>query len=133
MPVTKVQAPDGSTISVEHPEGASQDDILSFAQANYKPKAQDVEQVDVDELYSQAGGVERKPYITEVPFPEQAERKLKFYDEDLTFAQNVDQATFDIANQFNNQMANMGGATLNALGAGITKVASKITGKDYSA
>ena len=90
-----------------------------------------VEQVDVDELYSQAGGVERKPYITEVPFPEQAERKLKFYDEDLTFAQNVDQATFDIANQFNNQMANMGGATLNALGAGITKVASKITGKDY--
>ena len=89
------------------------------------------EQVDVEELYFQAGGVERKPYITEVPFPEQAERKLKFYDEDLTFAQNVDQATFDIANQFNNQMANMGGATLNALGAGITKVASKITGKDY--
>lgn len=131
MPVTKVQAPDGSTISVEHPEGASEDDILSFAQANYKPTAQDVEQVDVDELYSQAGGVERKPYITEVPFPEQAERKLKFYDEDLTFAQNVDQATFDIANQFNNQIANMGGATLNALGAGITKVASKITGKDY--
>ena len=90
-----------------------------------------VEQVDVDELYSQAGGVEREPYITEVPFPEQAERKLKLYDEDLNFAQNVDQATFDIANQFNNQMANMGGATLNALGAGITKVASKITGKDY--
>jgi GNAT superfamily N-acetyltransferase len=116
---------------VEHPEGASQDDILSFAQANYKPKAQDVEQVDVDELYFQAGGVERNLYITEVPFPEQAERKLKLYDEDLTFAQNVDQATFDIANQFNNQIANMGGATLNALGAGITKVASKITGKDY--
>jgi hypothetical protein len=93
--------------------------------------ADGVEQVDVDELYSQAGGVERKPYITEVPFPEQAERELKLYDEDLTFAQNVDQATFDIANQFNNQIANMGGATLNALGAGITKVASKITGKDY--
>lgn len=93
--------------------------------------ADGVEQFDVDELYWQAGGVERNLYITEVPFPEQAERKLKLYDEDLTFAQNVDQATFDIVNQFNNQMANMGGATLNALGAGITKVASKITGKDY--
>ena len=93
--------------------------------------ADGVGQVDVDELYWQAGGVERNLYITEVPFPEQAERKLKLYDEDLTFAQNVDQATFDIANQFNNQIANMGGATLNALGAGITKVASKITGKDY--
>jgi hypothetical protein len=93
--------------------------------------ADGVEQFDVDELYWQAGGVERNLYITEVPFPEQAERKLKLYDEDLTFAQNVDQATFDIANQFNNQIANMGGATLNALGAGITKVASKITGKDY--
>jgi hypothetical protein len=93
--------------------------------------ADGVEQVDVDELYTQAGGVEREPYITEVPYPEQAERKLKLYDEDLTFVQNVDQAAFDIANQFNNQMANMAGSALNALGAGITKVASKITGKDY--
>ena len=131
MPVTKVQAPDGSTISVEHPEGASQDDILSFAQENYTPKSEDVEQVDVDELYQQAGGVERKPYITEVPFPEQAERKKRLYDEDLTFAQNVDQAAFDIGNQFNNQLANMLGGTMNALGAAVTKVGSKITGKDY--
>ena len=131
MPVTKVQAPDGSTISVEHPEGASQDDILSFAQENYTPKSEDVEQVDVDELYQQAGGVERKPYITEVPFPEQAERKKKLYDEDLTFAQNVDQAAFDIGNQFNNQLSNMLGGTLNAIGAAVTKVGSKITGKDY--
>jgi hypothetical protein len=90
-----------------------------------------VEKVDVDELYRQAGGVERKPYITEVPFPEQAERKKKLYDEDLTFAQNVDQAAFDIGNQFNNQLANMLGGTLNAIGAAVTKVGSKITGKDY--
>lgn len=36
MPITKVQAPDGSTIKVEHPEGASQDSIISFAQSQYK-------------------------------------------------------------------------------------------------
>ena len=131
MPVTKVQAPDGSTISVEHPEGASQDDILSFAQANYKPKAQDVEQVDVEELYRQAGGVEREPYITEVPFPEQAERKKKLYDEDLSFVQNVDRLAFDIGNQFNNSLANMAGAPLNLIGAGMAKIRSKITGDEY--
>lgn len=131
MPVTKVQAPDGSTISVEHPEGASQDDILSFAQANYKPKAQDVEQVDVEELYRQAGGVEREPHITEVPFPEQAERKKKLYDEDLSFVQNVDRLAFDIGNQFNNSLANMAGAPLNLIGAGMAKIRSKITGDKY--
>lgn len=37
MPITKVQAPDGSIIKVEHPEGASQSDILAYAQANFKP------------------------------------------------------------------------------------------------
>jgi len=99
--------------------------------AQLEARAGGVEQVDVDKLYQQAGGVERKPYITEVPFPEQAERKKKLYDEDLTFAQNVDQAAFDIGNQFNNQLSNMLGGTLNAIGAAVTKVGSKITGKDY--
>lgn len=37
MPITKVEAPDGSIIKVEHPEGASQEDILAFASANYRP------------------------------------------------------------------------------------------------
>jgi len=36
MPITQVKAPDGSIIKVEHPEGASEDDILSFAQSNYQ-------------------------------------------------------------------------------------------------
>ena len=36
MPITKVQAPDGSVIKVEHPEGASQDSIVAFAQSQYK-------------------------------------------------------------------------------------------------
>ena len=36
MPITKVQAPDGSVIKVEHPEGASQDGIVAFAQSQYK-------------------------------------------------------------------------------------------------
>lgn len=36
MPVTKVEAPDGSIISVEHPEGANQQSILQFAQREYQ-------------------------------------------------------------------------------------------------
>lgn len=32
-----VQAPDGGFITIEHPDGASQDEIIAFAQANYKP------------------------------------------------------------------------------------------------
>lgn len=32
MPTSRVQAPDGQVISVEHPEGASPDQIISFAQ-----------------------------------------------------------------------------------------------------
>jgi len=37
MPIFKVQAPDGSIIKVEAPEGAAQQDIISFAQSQYKP------------------------------------------------------------------------------------------------
>jgi hypothetical protein len=37
MPITKVEGPDGKIIKVEHPEGASQEEILSFAEQNYKP------------------------------------------------------------------------------------------------
>ena len=39
MPIYKVQAPDGTVIKVEAPEGASQDDLISFAQANWKAPA----------------------------------------------------------------------------------------------
>ena len=56
MPITKVNAPDGSVISVNHPEGASEYDILSFASQSFQPKdkeaevAEDVKEdvIDVD-------------------------------------------------------------------------------------
>lgn len=38
MPITKVQAPDGSIIKVEHPEGASQQEIIAFAESQYRAK-----------------------------------------------------------------------------------------------
>ncbi len=34
---TTVRAPDGGYVTVEHPDGASEEQILSFAQENYKP------------------------------------------------------------------------------------------------
>jgi hypothetical protein len=106
-------------------------DEIKKLQAQPEEKDVGVEQVDVEELYRQAGGVEREPYITEVPFPEQAERKKKLYDEDLSFVQNVDRLAFDIGNQFNNSLANMAGAPLNLIGAGMAKIRSKITGDEY--
>ena len=36
MPITKVRTPDGGLIKVNHPEGASQEEILEYAMANYK-------------------------------------------------------------------------------------------------
>ncbi len=41
MPITQVQSPDGNMIKVEHPEGASQQEIIAYAQQNYKPKPQE--------------------------------------------------------------------------------------------
>ncbi len=38
MPIHKVEAPDGSIIKVEAPEGATQQQILDFAKSQYKPK-----------------------------------------------------------------------------------------------
>jgi hypothetical protein len=45
MAITSVQAPDGTTIQVEHPEGASDEQIIQYAQQNYRaqtstPKAE---------------------------------------------------------------------------------------------
>lgn len=41
MPITKVQTPDGSIIKVDAPEGATQEQILQFAQSQYQaPKPQ---------------------------------------------------------------------------------------------
>ena len=39
MPIHKVEAPDGSIIKVEAPEGATQQQILDFAKSQYVPKA----------------------------------------------------------------------------------------------
>ena len=38
MPITRVEAPDGSMIKVEHPEGATPLDILNFAKSQYQAK-----------------------------------------------------------------------------------------------
>ena len=38
MATTKVKAPDGSIITVKHREGASKEEIIAFAQNNWKPK-----------------------------------------------------------------------------------------------
>jgi len=37
MPTTTVNTPDGKTVEVEHPEGATQAQIIEYAKANYKP------------------------------------------------------------------------------------------------
>lgn len=37
MPITKVRTPDGEVISVEHPEGAGEADIIAYAKKNYQP------------------------------------------------------------------------------------------------
>ncbi len=42
MPVTQVRAPDGSIVKVSHPEGASEQEIIAYAQKNYAPTAQPV-------------------------------------------------------------------------------------------
>lgn len=43
MPETRVRTPDGQTITVRHPEGASDAEILAYAQANYQPSQGAVE------------------------------------------------------------------------------------------
>ncbi len=39
MPVTTVQTPQGDTVDVQHPEGATPEQIIDYAKANYKPTA----------------------------------------------------------------------------------------------
>lgn len=39
MPTTTVTAPDGSQIEVTHPDGATEDQIIAYAQQNYRPSA----------------------------------------------------------------------------------------------
>ena len=38
MPVSKVQTPDGRTMTIEHPEGATSDQIIAFAAQSYTPE-----------------------------------------------------------------------------------------------
>jgi hypothetical protein len=44
MPIAKIQTPDGKTMTLEVPEGATEQQIMEFAQANYKPSQQVAEQ-----------------------------------------------------------------------------------------
>jgi hypothetical protein len=37
MPIFRIQSPDGKTLEITAPEGATQKDVLAYAQANYKP------------------------------------------------------------------------------------------------
>lgn len=37
MPITSVRAPDGNVVKVQHPEGASNEDIIAYAQQMYAP------------------------------------------------------------------------------------------------
>lgn len=36
MPISEINAPDGSVLEIEHPDGASEEDILSYARENYQ-------------------------------------------------------------------------------------------------
>jgi hypothetical protein len=38
MPIATIQAPDGKTLKIEVPDGATQDQILEFVSSNYKPE-----------------------------------------------------------------------------------------------
>lgn len=37
MPIATVQTPDGKTMTLEVPDGATQEQIVAFAEQNYKP------------------------------------------------------------------------------------------------
>ena len=48
MATTKVKSPDGRVIKVRHPEGATQDEIIAYAQQNHQPLEQPKEQPEQD-------------------------------------------------------------------------------------
>lgn len=39
MPITKVNTPDGSIMNIDHPEGATQEQILQYAASQYQGRA----------------------------------------------------------------------------------------------
>lgn len=41
MPTYQITAPDGTKLRITAPEGASQEDVLAYAKANYKKPAKD--------------------------------------------------------------------------------------------
>lgn len=51
MPVTSVKAPDGSIIKVNHPEGASREDIFEFALQQYQARGAEPGTADVPEPF----------------------------------------------------------------------------------
>lgn len=52
MPIHKVQTPDGKIIQVEAPEGASEADVIAFAQANHKSETPAPEKGFLDKILS---------------------------------------------------------------------------------
>lgn len=71
MPTTYVNAPDGTRIPVNHPEGATSEEIIAYAKANYKPKEKgdgldlsgEIPQVTDVEAYTQSLNDAERAYL----------------------------------------------------------------------
>ena len=62
MPDYKITAPDGNAYTVTAPEGATQDQVLAYAQANYQhPAVQAGQPVQHADFSDVQGGVVEKP------------------------------------------------------------------------
>lgn len=61
MPITQVKSPDGNIIKVKHPEGASQDAILSYAKQQYTSQRQAQTEQPVDTVQPMQQPVNEQP------------------------------------------------------------------------
>lgn len=73
MPITNVKAPNGEVIPVRHPDGASEAEIIAYAQANYKPPAapeqkRGIVQTAADKVGAFASGFNRA-YVSRAGLP----------------------------------------------------------------
>ena len=59
MPITNVEAPDESIIKVEHPEGASREQIIAFAEREFKNRqfSQSLPQIEAEPAVPQGGSI----------------------------------------------------------------------------
>ena len=57
MPQTKVRTPDGNTVTVNHPEGATDEQIIAYAQQNYSPEPAAQPQTPQATGVSESGGM----------------------------------------------------------------------------